>query len=1355
MSTKTSSGHKPKDLSDAKKRLLEQRLRGAASDHPAVPAIPRQPAGTSQPLSPAQRGIWLIHQVEPDSAAYNLSSAYWVEGDIDLGLLQDCFHRLTQRHQILLTTFESAPAGVVQVRHPGKPSTIERVECADDEIVARARELVRQPFDLEMGPLLRLTLITGDTGRQLLLLSSHHVILDEWSLKILWREIGSTYEALALGREPELVSPPIQFADYAAWQHQRLAGDLADQQLDYWRRQLADPVAVAELPTDRARRANSSDRGGYVTDVVDTRTAAKLRELAGSENASLSMVLLLALQLLIQRYADIDDILIGTPIADRQQPETAGLLGYFLNTVVVRTDLSGDPTVRQALQRVRQTMLEVFEHRDIPFDHLVRQLNPIRPAAVHPFFQTMFVFQRQQDSPEALALPGAKLTPVAIDAASAKFDLTLFARDRGDDLETMFEYRRDLFESSTIERMLGHYRRLLESIAAAPDSHIRDLAILTAAEEADVLRDWQGHQLAALEHPLVVEAIAASVAQAPDSLAVIDTRDGSMTYGELQALAAKVAEGLRSAGVQPGEVVALHMERSPAAIAGLLGILRSGAAYLPVDPDYPTDRRQFMLRDARVRSAVTDPGSRSELESMGIDILEVPQPEAVSTPGTSSTPAIGAEDLAYVIYTSGSTGEPKGVLVSHGNLRASNAARLDYYSERPERYLLIPSLSFDSSIAGIFWALSTGGALVLPTQQQVRDPEALCELIASQRVTHLLCIPSLYRGLLEAGEVSRLESLQAAIVAGEPCPRSLVAQHRQLLPGVPLFNEYGPTEATVWATVHRCLAADEQSRPPIGKPVANTQVYVLDSQRRPVPPLVQGELAIGGMGVARGYLGRTDLTRERFVDVNLAGPDETHRLYLTGDIGRWRTDGNLEFLGRRDEQIKLSGFRIELGEIEAALCAHPGVEDAAAVLIPGTDASATPRLAAYYVPEASQPEPMSVATLRGFLHDRLPRFMVPTSLTPVDDLPRQPNGKLDREALASLEIPAQGVESSDAPTSRFEVQLTRIWLELLDDPSIDRQSNFFEHGGHSLLIPGLIERVRQDFGVELPLGAIFESPTVAELAAVIEADDGRSSWQSLVAIRSGGARTPLYVIHGLAGEISYFYNLARYLPRDRPVFGLQAPAEPFDEMVPMARDYLEEIRRAQPHGPYLLVGYCLGGCIAYEMACQLEEAGEEVGLLTLINSVPPSHLLGESAPLATILARRLKRFTSKGPRQMLASLTSVKGVKQHLRSGVRGDKETTDETLDDLLERMHPAYQEATVCHYRALRDYYPRPYAGDAWLFRGSDLYVGADYAWRQIIQGRLEVESITGHHQYVLKEPNVQGAAEKLSRILEALDR
>jgi amino acid adenylation domain-containing protein len=1344
-------------LSEAKRRLIEQRLRGLPSEQVEAPTIPRLPADHQAPLSPAQHGIWLLHRVDPASAAYNLGAAYWVEGALDLEILERSLDYVAHRHEILLTTFETGTSGIVQVFHPEVRLAVERIGCDGNRVVERARELVRRPFDLEKGPLLRMTLIEGTDDRQLLLLSSHHVILDEWSLKHLWRELSITYSAFVAGGPPDLEAIPIQFADYAAWQEKRLENGLADRQLEFWRRRLAEPLPAAAMPTDRARSARHSDRGAYRSKSIDSRTVGKLRALARSEDASLSMVLLLALNLLVQRYTDTDDVLLGTPIADRQLPETSALLGYFLNTVVLRTDLSGKPTVREALRRVRRTMLEVFEQRDIPFDRVVRELNPPRPTLLHPYFQTMFVFQRQEDAPEALTVPGANLRPLSVDAASAKFDLTLFAQERDGEVATILEYRQDLFEEETIDQLLGHYQVLLESMVADPERPVTQLDILTVQEHRLVTSGWQGQELSLENEPLVHELIAAQAVEKPESTAVITADGQTVPYSELFDLAAALADGLRAAGIETGDSVALQTGRSAESIAGILGIFQTGAAYLPVDPSYPAERRRFMLQDAGVRVVVTEETDLAELTATGIEQVPLTRRGKTTSSRAREEVGIGPEDLAYLIYTSGSTGIPKGVQVSHGNLRASNTARLAYYAEQPTRYLLIPSLSFDSSVAGIFWTLSTGGTLVLPGEKEVRSAEALVAAIEGHRVTHLLCIPSLYRSLLETGDSTRLSSLQSVIVAGETCPADLVARHQQLLPEIALFNEYGPTEATVWATVHRCREVDSRGTVPIGRPIANAKVYLLDEHQRFVPPLVVGQLYIGGPSVAQGYLDRPDLTEQRFVELRLPRIETSERLYATGDLGRWRANGVLEFLGRRDQQVKLSGFRIELAEVEAALRSHPGVEEATVLVSSVEPATSGHRhLVGYYVLEGAQSTPTSTADLRRHLARNLPVHMLPARLVELKTLPRQPNGKLDRQALAEL-TPEQSQPStagSESPSNRYEIQLMRIWLELLDDPSIDRQSNFFEHGGHSLLIPALIERVHQDFAVELPLGAIFEAPTIAELAAVIERDEGQSSWRSLVSIRRGGARPPIFVIHGLAGEISYFYNLARYLPRDRPIYGIQAPAEPYDEMVPMAEAYLQEILQARPEGPYLLVGYCLGGCIAYEMARQLLERGEQVSLLALINSVPPRHLLDESAPLATILARRLKRFTAKGPRQMLASLTSADAVKRHLKSGVRGDKESTEETLDDLLERMHPAYQEATVRHYRALRDYQPKPYPGDAWLFRGSDLYLGADFAWRQIIQGRLDVESIDGHHQYVLKEPNVQGAAEKLCRILEGLD-
>ena len=1365
MSRQDSTGPTTEGLSEAKRKLIQQRLRGLGKAESVARSIAARPADKPARLSPSQRGIWNLHQVDPLSAAYNINAAYWVQGSLDLDNLEESLDLVANRHQILRTSFEPESTDGVQMVRRDRRLRIQRRKVEAQDLHGLAKKLAREPFDLESGPLVRMVLIESEVegDRGLLLLSSHHVILDEWSLKIFWDELFDAYRARVSDGGAEIQRLPIQFADYASWQHQRLDDGVEERQLEYWRRKLGEPTLGGVLPTDRPRGAGTSELGRYLSGSIEAETVDRLRALASRENASLSMVLLLGMNLLVQRYTGHDDILIGTPIADRQLPETSNLIGYFLNTVVLRTELDGDPTVREALGRVRQTMLEAFGNREVAFDRVVRELNPARPRASHPYFQTMFVYQRQQESPQAVVLPGATLEPVPINAGSAKFDLTLFAAERDGRVETTIEYKSDLFEPETIERMLGHYRVLLESIVSQPQARITDLSMLALEEEELVLRTWQGREHDASDEPLVHEAIARCASGSPASPAVIATNGESMTYAELQRTAAATARQLLLSGVESGELVALQMERSSTAIAAILGILEAGAAYLPVDPDYPIERRRFMLKDAGVRFVIASEERCAELETLGLRVITVPGSKASTSEGSKPGHPISPEHLAYVIYTSGSTGEPKGVVVRHENLRASNLARRLYYIDPPQRYLLLPSLSFDSSVAGLFWTLTSGGALVVPTEKEVRDPAALCRVIEQHQVTTLLSVPTLYRSILDAATGSQLESLQSVIVAGESCPADLVDLHRKRSEAVPLFNEYGPTEASVWATVHRCVGDDTQGLVPIGRPIANTKALLLDAQKRPVPPLVVGQIYIAGRGVAAGYLHRDELTRERFVALELPGSEKPTRAYATGDLGRWRSDGSIEFLGRNDDQVKVSGFRIELAEIEAALRSHPAVEETAVSMVtyprPSAasdseqDASENRIVGFYRIRETTQ-SPVSSSELRQYLAEKLPVFMLPTSLIELSELPRQPNGKLDRIALAERARTAVAKVSPEPPANAVEAQLMRLWLELIEVASIDRHSNFFELGGHSLLIPSLIERVHQDFDVELPLGVIFEAPTIAELARVVEAGNPRDSWKSLVSIRSGGDRQPLYLVHGLAGEISYFYNLVRYLEPNRPVYGLQAPAAPFDQMEPMASHYLQEIRQVQPEGPYLLGGYCLGGCVAYEMARQLVEAGDEVQVLALFNSVPPRHIIGDSAPLTTILARRLKRFASKGPKDALASLTNLKKIKGHFERGLGDDRQAAEVTLDDLITGMHAAYRAPASCHYRALRDYRPKKYPGDAWLFRGPDLYLGADFGWKTLIEGELEIEAIEGHHETVLKEPNVRGAAEKLSAVLDVLN-
>ncbi len=1187
MSRQDSSGPPTEGLSDAKRKLIERRLRGASRPESVGTTIRPRPTDRPARLSPAQRGIWLLHQVDPHSAAYNINAAYRVQGSLDLDALEQSLDSVANRHQILRTSFEPESTDGVQMVRGDWTLRVQRSKDETGESLGLAKKIARQPFDLESGPLVRMVLIESEieSDRDLLLLSGHHVIFDEWSLRVFWGELFDAYRARVADQQTEGLRPPVQFADYAAWQLERLEKGVQERQLEYWRRKLEESSSESALPTDRPRTPRTSESGSYLSAALDRDTARRLRTLASHENASLSMVLLLGMNLLLQRYTGQDDILIGTPIADRQLPEISDLIGYFLNTVVLRTELNGDPTVRQALARVRQTMLEAFENREVPFDRVVRDLNPARSGSNHPYFQSMFVFQGLEEAPQTVVLPDATLEPVPLNAGSAKFDLTLFAAERDDGIETTIEYKSDLFESATIERMLGHYRALLESIVTRPDARISDLSMLLPEEEELVLRTWQGQKHEVEHEPLVHESIARWASKSPSSIAVMATDGEAMTYAQLQHAAEATARQLLLSGVESGELVALQIERSPTAIAAIVGILEAGAAYLPVDPGYPSERRRFMLDDAGVRFVIASEEARSELETLGLRVITVPQTKArsgaASQPGHPTSP----ENLAYVIYTSGSTGEPKGVSVKHENLRASNLARALYYSEPPQRYLLLPSLSFDSSVAGLFWTLTSGGALVVPTEQEAHDPAALARVIEKHDVTTLLCIPSLYRGILDAATAPQLESLRSVIVAGESCPSDLLGLHRRRTGDVPLFNEYGPTEASVWATVHRCVGGDTEGRVPIGRPIANTQVFVLDSQRRPVPPMVVGQIHIAGLGVAAGYLNRNDLTRERFLALDLPGAEEPTRVYATGDLGRWRSDGSIEFLGRDDDQVKISGFRIELSEIEAALGSHPAIEEAAVSLVSAPRRSTAPepdqevsasRIVGFYRPRKVKPSPVSSTELRQYLAEKLPVFMLPTSLIELSELPRQPNGKLDRGALVESAQAAVEEVSSEPPANAVEAQLMRLWLELIDVPSIDRQSNFFELGGHSLLIPSLIERVRQDFAVELPLGVIFEAPTISELAQVVEAGSPRHSWKSLVSIRSGGDRRPLYLVHGLAGEISYFYNLVRYLEPDRPVYGLQAPAEPFDQMEPMATHYLQEIRREQPEGPYLLGGYCLG-----------------------------------------------------------------------------------------------------------------------------------------------------------------------------------
>ncbi|HEY4591129.1 MAG TPA: amino acid adenylation domain-containing protein, partial [Thermoanaerobaculia bacterium] len=944
-------------LSDLAARVETATL---ASAPPLVP-VPRD---GDLPLSFAQQRLWLIDQLEPGSPLYNVPAALRVEGPLDASVLARALSEVVRRHEALRTVFAVPRGTPVQVILQAGPFPLPVMDLSglpenEREALALAGEEAGRPFDLTRGPLLRGLLVRLGEGDHLVVLTMHHIASDGWSLGLLVREVAALYPAFAARRPSPLPEPPVQYADFALWQRSWLRGEVLGDEIDFWRRRLAGLPPLLELPTDRPRPAAQSHRGAARPVWLLPELTQRAEAVARREGATLFMVLLAGFQALLARLSGQNDLAVGTPVAGRNRVETEGLIGFFANTLVLRGDLAGAPSFRELLDRARERALAAYLHQDVPFEKLVEELAPERNLAHAPLFQAMLALQNAPAG--SLEIPGLRLRPASVDAGTAKFDLALVLAEREGGLAGTAEYATDLFDPATVDRLTAAFGRLLAAALETPERRVSALALLGEAERQQIQVEWNDTLQEPLDGALVHAAIAAAAGRSPEALAVA-WDGGEMAYGELERRSNQLARRLRRLGVGPETFVGLCCDRSGDFVVGVLGILKAGGAYVPLDPEYPRERLDQMLADCGAPVLVAQERTASLAGGARLVRVDALEPED----GGPVLPTVLPEHPAYAIYTSGSTGRPKGVVVTHGSLSRSTRARQGFYREPVESYLLASSFAFDSSVAGLFWTLVDGGTLVLHREQsRLELPEFLATL-AGRRPSSLFCLPSLYSLILEHAEPGQLASLRTVMVGGEACPPALVALHAERLPGAALVNEYGPTEGTVWSSACFLKAGEAVS---IGRPIGNVRLHLLDRDLEPVPAGVHGELWIGGAALARGYLGRPDLTAERFLPDPFAGSPGA-RMYRTGDRVRWLPGGSLDFLGRLDHQVKIRGFRIELGEIEAALLALPGVREAVVtVRSDGSDGSVRSRLIAYLTGEATAEE------LRAALRERLPDYM--------------------------------------------------------------------------------------------------------------------------------------------------------------------------------------------------------------------------------------------------------------------------------------------------------------------------------------------------------------------------------------------
>ena len=1277
---------------------LQQRER---SDYKPIRPLPNH---TIPPLSYAQQRLWFLEQMEGELTAYNMPYVWKLRGALDVDALRRAFEEVVRRHEPLRTTFAMMGEQPVQVIQPAgrfdlpieNLSSFASEEQAA-EIVLRCRLEAEKPFDLHTDRMLRARLLQLADHEHLLLVTLHHIASDGWSQIVLWRELGRLYNAYCRGVEPDLPNLPVQYADYAVWQRGHLQGPRLEQLLQYWRGQLAG-VSVLELPTDRSRPLVPTYRGARQNFEVPETLVAQLKSLSQASGVTLHMTLLAAFQTLLSRYSGQDDIAVGVPVAGRSRSELENLIGFFVNTLVLRTDLSADPTFRDLLGRVREVSLGAYDHQELPFEKLVEELRPARLLNRNPLFQVMF--QLLNFSETGMALQDLDISQLPSSSQRVRFDLEMHVWQREKTLSGAVVYSTDLFDHATIERMTGHFVTLLEGIVADPDQRLSEFPLLTSSERHQLLVEWNDTAVDYPSDKCVHQLFEEQVERTPDAVAVV-FEDQELTYRELNERANQLAHHLMARGVGPETLVGLCLERSAELVVGILGILKAGGAYVPLDADYPTQRLEFMLGDAAVEFVVTQRTLRDRLPAHPCRFVCLDSEAAQLSEESKSNPHINvyADNPAYVMYTSGSTGIPKGVEIQHTSI-----ARLvfgnDYATFGPDRvFLQLATPSFDASTFEMWGALLHGAKLVM-APCGLPDFRQLENLFQRYRVTTLWLTATFFNQVVEHYPQA-LNGVEEILTGGEALSVRHIRKARAALgSGVQFVNGYGPTESTTFATCFQIPSdvAPELESIPIGRPIANTQVYVLNAPRKPVPIGVPGELYIGGAGLARGYLNRPELTAEKFVP-NPFSDDPSSRLYRTGDRCRWRADGNLEFLGRIDDQVKLRGFRIELGEIESVLNEHPDI--AHSVVILREDRPGDKRLVAYCVAAANVE--LNHTDLRSHLRNRLPDYMLPAAFVELNALPLTSSGKVNRRALPAPEDSRPDLDASYvAPRNAIEEQLASIWCDVLGIAEIGIHDNFFALGGHSLLATLVHARISAVLQVDLPLRNLFESPTIAELAQRLEADQQHSRPEPtaetfLSIVRPSKGRGTLICVGG-----GYITELAKSLSQSIGIIylgsGSMEPVRFHQFGIKWVVDrYVTELLQARLQGPLIIVGYSYSGLVAYALATSLGQLLQDHVVAVLLEPTVPEAPRNPARDLVVRIGSYVRKLCHYGP------IVFSESIRFRLRKYVQKRQPAT-------LPEDNPRYWQViepqlyrNIAAYRSLQ----RPsgdvhlVAGNPWLYR------------------------------------------------------
>jgi amino acid adenylation domain-containing protein len=1037
------------------------------------------------PASFAQRRLWFLHEFDPESTAYNMAAAVRLEGLVDVDALERTFNEIIRRHESLRTSFTTIDEELMQIVVPEQQLRIEQLDLSDvsahereDLIRAEIRCASERPFDLERNEALRISLLHLSEEESIMIVVMNHINSDGWSIGVLVREMVALYEAFIRGESSPLPELEVQYLDFAQWQKEWLTETVLQEQLDYWKETLGGRLPVLELPGDGPRPVRRTFEGANEMVRLPLDLTAKLKELSREHGSTLFMTLMAAFKVLLYRYTGQEDILVGTPVAGRTRPETENLIGFFVNTLVLRTEINSDLTFADVLARVRETALQAQMHADIPFEMLVEELQPDRSLSQTPIFQVMFVLLNTP-MPE-LKMAGLRVSEIDIEETSAKFDITLTLKEKPAGLTGSLQYSTERFTRERIQRLLGHFQQLLEGIVANPGARVSELPLLTETERQEILVDWNETAAPIPDNHFLHTFFEEQVARTPDSVALV-FGDQQLTYAQLNARANQLAHYLRNLGVGPDTPVVICLERSIEMVVGLYGILKAGGAYVPLDPSHPTQRLAFTLSDTKAPVLLTQASLWSQLPPQSAKVVCLDKEWETISKESEENPAVAMspENLAYAIYTSGSTGQPKGVLITHHAIGNHMLWMRDYVPLTGMDRVLQKTLpTFDASVWEFFLPLMCGAQLVMARPGGHQDSGYLVDAVIEHEITVLQLVPTMLRAVLSETNIQRCRSLARVFCGGEALTHDLQQRLHERLDST-LVNLYGPTEAAVETVVWTCSKTDERQVVPIGRPITNTQTYLLDARLQPVPVGVAAELYIGGDALGRGYFNRADLTADRFIP-NPFSVTPGARLYRTGDICRHLADGAIDYLGRSDHQVKLRGFRIELGEIESTLSQYHGVESSLVVV--SEDSSGEQRLVAYFIAK----DKIGVEELRNYLRERLPPYMIPNAFVKMTGFPLLSNGKVDRKALPEPGIDDLGINEYVAPETPVEIKVAEIWGEVLGVERIGRNDNFFDLGGHSLLATRMMARLNDVYGKIVSLQTVFEKPTLSQFALVVE-----------------------------------------------------------------------------------------------------------------------------------------------------------------------------------------------------------------------------------------------------------------------------